>query len=199
MNIDESIQCRIAECLRDMQDERASRLEAATAIKEALQSQVNCMHETISHILHEDTTLAERICTLCREQRIMIPSILTVIEMAISTLVFTLTGSGGIAPSPPSLLSDKGGLRDWVKKYLESLRRALARLAVKAARALPVLLAHLLASYLPCQNSWMARREPVSCRTCHRWFVTSSGSGVDLTPTDALARAEQGLAPLHTR
>ena len=60
--------------------------------------------------------------------------------MAISTLVLALTGGGGgtvTPPSPPPAPSDKGGLREWVKKHLKSLGRLLARLAGKAAAALP--------------------------------------------------------------
>ena len=98
--IDEFSRRRIAERLRELQDERASRLEAAAANREALRSQVNRMRETISRILHENTTLAERIRTLFREQGITIASILTAIGMAISTLVLALTGSWRFHTNP---------------------------------------------------------------------------------------------------
>ena len=97
--IDEFTRRRIAERLRDLLDERASRLEAAAANREALRSQISLMRETINRILHEDTTLAERIRTLFREQGVTIASILTAIGMTISTLVLALTGSGGSTPS----------------------------------------------------------------------------------------------------
>ena len=42
-------------------------LYAAAANREALRSHVNRMRDTINRILHEDTTLAERIRTLFRE------------------------------------------------------------------------------------------------------------------------------------
>ena len=109
-SIDEFTRRRIAERLRELQDEIASRLEAAAANREALRSQISRMRETINRILHEDTTLAERIRTLFREQGITIASILTAIGMTISTLVLALTGSGGSTPSPaPPQPPGKGG------------------------------------------------------------------------------------------
>ena len=123
---------RVAERLRNLEDERASRLEAAASTREALRSQINRIRETISRILHDDTTLADRVRTLFREQGITIVSILTALGMAISTLVLALTGgSPAGAPTPPRVVgtgpSDKGGLKDWVKKHLQSLGRILAK------------------------------------------------------------------------
>ena len=87
---------------------------------------------------HEDKTLAERIRTLFREQGITIVSILTAIGMAISTLVLALAGGGaGGTPSPAPKPSDKGGVKEWVKKDLQALGRSLANLAGKAAATLP--------------------------------------------------------------
>ena len=133
--VDELIRRRIAERLRDLQDERSARLEAASATKDALRSQISRIRETISSILHEDTTLAECVRTLFREQGVTLASILTAIGMAISTLVLSLTGGSVTPPTPPP--SDKGGLREWAKKTLQALGRVLAKLAGKAAAALP--------------------------------------------------------------
>ena len=137
--VNELIRRRIAERLRDLQDERSARLEAASATKDALRSQISRIRETISRILHEDTTLAERVRTLFREQGVTLVSILTAIGMAISTLVLSLTGgaSGGSVTPPTPPPSDKGGLREWAKKTLQALGRVLAKLAGKAAAALP--------------------------------------------------------------
>ena len=137
--VDELIRRRIAERLRDLQDERSARLEAASATKDALRSQISRIRETISRILHEDTTLAERVRTLFREQGVTLVSILTAIGMAISILVLSLTGgaSGGSVTPPTPPPSDKGGLREWAKKTLQALGRVLAKLAGKAAAALP--------------------------------------------------------------
>ena len=67
-------------------------------------------------ILYRDTTLGERIQALFREQGITIVSIITAIGMAISTLLFVITGGAGGVPSPPSPPTDKDGLEDWVKE-----------------------------------------------------------------------------------
>ena len=127
---------RIAERLRNLKDERVSRLEAASASREALRSQISRIRETINRLINEDTTLAERIRTLFREQGITIASILTALGMVISTLVLAISGCGAaIVPTPPAPC--KGGLREWVKKYLHALVRVLAKLAAKAGAALP--------------------------------------------------------------
>ena len=98
--VDELIRRRIAERLRDLQDERSARLEAASASKDALRSQISRIRETIGRVLNEDTTLAERVRTLFREQGVTLVSILTAVGMAISTLVLALTGGGGTVTIP---------------------------------------------------------------------------------------------------
>ena len=133
---DETTKDRIAERLHKLQDERADRLEAASATREALRSQISRIRETLHRILHEDTTLGERIRTLFREQGITIVSILTALGMTISTIVLALTGGSGGGAAPPQP-PGKGGVKDWLKKHLRSLGRILAKLAGKAAAALP--------------------------------------------------------------
>ena len=117
---------------------RQARLEAFSTNRATLRSQINRIRETIRRLLHEDKTLAERIRTLFREQGITIASILTAIGMAISTLVLAVTGGGSApVPSPTPKPSDKGGVKEWIKKHLQALGRALANLAGKAAAAPP--------------------------------------------------------------
>ena len=104
-------------------------------------------------VLNEDTTLAERVRTLFREQGVTLVSILTAVGMAISTLVLALTrsvGGGGTVtpPSPPPAPSDKGGLREWPKKTLQALGRVLAKLAGKAAAALPGIIGSIVSGLL---------------------------------------------------
>ena len=124
--------------LSDRELEGQARYEALSTNRAALRSKINRIRETIRRLLHEDKTLADRIRTLSREQGITIVSILTAIGMAISILVLTHTGGGaGGTPSPAPKPSDKGGLKEWVKKHLQALGRALANLAGKAAAALP--------------------------------------------------------------
>ena len=58
--------------------------------------------------------------------------------MAISTLVLAVTGGRSApVPSPAPRPPDKGGVKEWIKKHLQALGRALANLAGKAAATLP--------------------------------------------------------------
>ena len=72
-------------------------------------------------MLDKDTSLAEKIRTLFREQGITIASILTAIGMAIGTLVEALLpGGGGAAASsgkPPP--KDEAGLKEWIRNKLK--------------------------------------------------------------------------------
>ena len=133
---DETSKNIIAERLRNLQDQRAARLEAASSTREALRSQFSRIRETLHRILHEDKTLAERIKTLFREQGITVVSILTALGMIISTIVLALPGGGAAAPPQPPQPPGKGGVKEWLKKHLQSLGRILAKLAGKAAAAL---------------------------------------------------------------
>ena len=156
--IDEFSRHCIADRLEDLQVERLARLEAAAASKQALHSQINRMRETISRILHEDTTLAERVRTLFREQGVTLLSILTAIGMAISTLVLALTGgaSGGSHRHPHRT---RAVFESGPKKTLQALGRVLAKLAGKAAVALPGIIGSIvswLLSTLGKATGWLA-------------------------------------------
>ena len=128
---------KLQSVLSDIVLERQARLKALFWNRAALLSQISRIRETFRRLLHEDKTLAERIRNFFREQGITIASILTAIGMAFSTIVLALTGGGGSAPTPAPKPSDKSGLKEWVKKYLQALRRALGCLPRKAAAALP--------------------------------------------------------------
>ena len=148
---------KVSDRLQRLKDERAARLEAASENRKSLRSQINRIRETFRHILQEDTTLGERIRTLFREQGITVVSILTAIGMAISTLVLALTGgnAAGFPAKPPS----GHALRDWVKRHLQNLGRALANLAGKAAAAIPGVIGSLvswLLSTLGKTATWLA-------------------------------------------
>ena len=180
--VDELTRRRIAERLLDLQDERSARLEAASATKDALRSQISRIRETISRILHEDTTLAERVRTLFREQGVTLVSILTAIGMAISTLVLSLTGGasgGSVTPSTPPP-SDKGGLREWAKKTLQALGRVLAKLAGKAAAALPGIIGSIVSWLLGTLGEaagWLAEHVwalAVAVGGCSSWLPENS-------------------------
>ena len=134
---DETTKRDIRSRIKNLEDERDARLEAASANKEELRGQINRIKETINKVLKEDTTLRERLKTLFKEQGITIVSILTAIGMIIGVIVEavipTTGGTGTTPPKPPS----KEGVKDWVKKQLQNLARLLANLAGKAAAALP--------------------------------------------------------------
>ena len=134
---DETTKNKIAESLRNLQDVRAALLEAASATREALRSQISRIRETLHRILHGDKTLAERIKTLFREQGITIVSVPTALGMIISTIVLAIPGGGATAPPQPPQPPGKGGAKEWIKKQPQSLGRILAKLAGKAAAALP--------------------------------------------------------------
>ena len=104
-------------------------------------NQITSFKETIAKVLDKDTSLAEKIRTLFREQGITIASILKAIGMAISVLVEALLpGGGGESATlggdePPP--KDEKGVKEWVRNKLKALASLLGRLGVKAAEALP--------------------------------------------------------------
>ena len=85
------------------------RQESIDLLKGRLKSQITSFKETIVKVLDSNTSLAEKIQTLFREQGITIASILTAIGMAIRVLVEALlagvgggaaTSGGGGKPPP---------------------------------------------------------------------------------------------------
>ena len=140
--MDKYLKNRIQNRLRDLEIERSSRLEVISNNREQLRTQVNRIRETIRRVLYENTTLAERIKTLFREQGITIASVITAIGMTISTLVYALRGgpppptSSTPAPTPPT--------SNWVKKQLDHLKDLLKKLADKAIDALPGILGSVI-------------------------------------------------------
>ena len=137
------------------------------------------IRDSLYRVLDKNTTLAERIRILFREQGVTIASILTAIGLAISTLVLALTGGGAgvpaapVTPTPPPL-ADKGGLKEWTKKHLQALGRMLAQLAGKAAAALPGLIGGVVSWLLNLVSKTvrLVRRKPVGTRGRHWWPIT---------------------------
>ena len=135
---DETQVKKISGRLTELESERSARIEVININKEKLRSQINRIKETINKVLKEDTTLGERIRTLFREQGITIVSILTAVGMIIGVIVESIipsSSSSGTTSPPPPKSSD--GIKDWVKKQLSNLGNLLAKLAGKAAAALP--------------------------------------------------------------
>ena len=106
--------------------------------------------ETIAKVLDKDTSLAENIRTLFREQRITIASILTAIGMAIGVLVEALLPGGGAAASGGPPPEDERGLKEWVRSKLKALASLLGKLGIKAAEALPGIIGGII--------SWILNR-----------------------------------------
>ena len=147
--------------IQKAEEQLAATQESIDTINLRLRSQLSQIRETLTRVfdLESDATLAERVRTLFREQGVTIASILTAIGMAISTLVLALTGGGTPAPTPPPKPSDKGGVKEWFKKHLQSLGRVLANLASKAAAALPGIIGSIvswLLNLLAKTAGWLA-------------------------------------------
>ena len=85
----------ITKRIDDLNDELVIRQESIDLLKGRLKSQITSFHETIAKVLDKDTSLAEKIRTLFREQGIMIASILKAILMDIGVLVEALFPGGG--------------------------------------------------------------------------------------------------------
>ena len=130
------------------------RQESIDLLKGRLKSQITSFKETISKVLDKDTSLAEKIRTLFREQGITIASILTAIRMAIGVLVEALLPGGGAAAAsagrgePPP--KDESGLKEWIRNKLKALASLLVRLGIKAAEVLPGIIGGII--------SWILNR-----------------------------------------
>ena len=138
-NLDIEIKQRIESRLKDLHIERTARLEALDIKRENLRSQISRIRESINRILNEDTTLAERIKTLFREQGITIASILTAFGFIISTIVLAITGTPGPTPPPPPS-KDGSDAKTWIKKQLHHLSELLKKLGLKAVESLPAII-----------------------------------------------------------
>ena len=81
--------------LDDLNAEKRARLEILSQNRKDLQTQVARIKQTLEKVLDKNTSLAERIRTLFREQGITIFSILTALSVTISTIVLAITGTFG--------------------------------------------------------------------------------------------------------
>ena len=126
------------------------RQESIDILKGRLKNQTTSFKETIAKVLDKDTSLAENIQTLFREQGITIASILTAIRMAIGVLVEALLpggpASGGGEPPP----KDEKDLKEWIRNKLKALALLLGKLGIKAAEALPGIIGGII--------SWVLNR-----------------------------------------
>ena len=144
--------------ISDIVLERQARLEALSTNRATLRSQINRIRETFRRLLHEDTTLAERISTLFRDKelpshRFSQPSASQYRHLCLRSPVVES------APVPASKPPDKSGLKGWVKRHLQALGCALAKLAGKAAAALPGIIGSIVSWLLSTSRktaTWLA-------------------------------------------
>ena len=117
---DDTMKEDITKQIDALNDELATRQESINLLKGRLKSQITSFKETIAKVLDKDTSLAEKIRTLFREQGITIASILTAIRMAIGVLIEALlpgaAASGG--GKPPK---HEAHLKKWIRNKLKAL------------------------------------------------------------------------------
>ena len=134
---DDAMRKDITKRIDKINEDLKVRQESIDILKGRLKNQITSFRETIAKVLDKDTSLAEKIRTLFREQGITIASILTAIGMAICVLIEALLpGGGGVGGGqhPPK---DEAGLKEWIRNKLKPLASLLSRLRIKAAEALP--------------------------------------------------------------
>ena len=137
---DDAMREDITKRIEALNDELKVRQESIDLLKGRLKNQITSFKEMIAEVLDKDTSSAEKIITLFREQGITIASILMTIGMAIGVLVEALlpggsaaTASGGGGEPPPK---DEKGLKGWIRNKLKTLASLFGRLGMKAAEAL---------------------------------------------------------------
>ena len=121
---DDALKEEITKRIDALTDELATRQESIDLLKGRLKNQITSFKEMIAKVLDKDTSLAEKIRMLFREQGITIASILTAIGMAIGVLVEALLpgGEGGTAVSGgESPTKDGKGLKEWIRNKLKAL------------------------------------------------------------------------------
>ena len=88
------IQEEIMKRITKLNNELKARQKSISLLKSRLTNQITSFKETIAKVLDKDTSLAEKIRTLFREQGITMASILMAIGMAICVLVEALLPGG---------------------------------------------------------------------------------------------------------
>ena len=139
----------ITKGIDNLNEDLKVRQESIDTLKDRLKSQITSFKETIAKVLDKDTSLAEKIRTLFREQGIMIASILTAIGMAIRVLVQTLLlgGGGAVTSEGGEHPKEEAGLKEWIRNKLKALASLLG---IKAAEALPGIIGGIM--------SWILNR-----------------------------------------
>ena len=134
---DDAMREDIRKRIDTLNDELVTRQDSIDLLKGRLMNQVTSFKEMITKILDSNTSLAEKIRMLFREQGITIASIVTAIRMAISVLIEALLpGGGGASAASPSPPKDEKGLKEWIRAKRKALASLFRKLGMKAAEAL---------------------------------------------------------------
>ena len=109
-------------------DDLKVRQESINLLKGRLTNQITSFKEMIAKVLDKDTSLAEKIRMLFREQGITIASILMTIGIAIGVLIEALPCGGGGTTSGGPPPKDEKGVKEWLRNKLKALASLLGRL-----------------------------------------------------------------------
>ena len=111
-----------------MNTKKQARLQILSQSRKDLQKQVARIKQTLENVLDKNTSLAERIRTLFREQGRTIFSILTAPSMTVSMSVLAITGvfgrGGGTGGATPK---DEGVLKKWLDRLADTLKRLVGK------------------------------------------------------------------------
>ena len=192
---DDAMREDITKRIDDLNEDLKVRQESIDLLKGRLKNQITSFKETIAKVLDKDTSLAEKIRTLFREQGITIASILTAIGMAIRVLVEALLlGGGGAATAsgggePPK---DETGLKEWIRNKLKALASLLGRLEIKVTEALPGIIGGII--------SWILNRvkDVVGWVSQNLWALVVGAGGLIHTYMGSM-RDPRPTGPMVTR
>ena len=135
-------------------------------------NQISSFKETITKVLDKDTSLAEKIKMLLREQG-MFTFILMAIGMAIDVLVEALLPGGSMAAGGKPSPKNEKGAKEWLRNKLKALVRLLGKLGVKVA------LPHIIGAII----SWILNRvkEVVGWVSQNLWALVITAMGLVYT------------------
>ena len=170
------VQCEdIRKRTERLNDELKARQEHFGLLKGDLMNQTTSIKEMIAKVLNKDTSLAEKIRALFREQGITIASVLMAIGMAIGVLIEALPGGSGAVSSGGNPPKGEKGLKEWLRNKLKALESLLGRLGVKAAEALPGIIGAII--------SWILNRakEVVGWVSQNLWALVVGVGGLIYT------------------
>ena len=134
---DDGIREDIRTRIERLNDDLKVRHKSIDLLNGRLTNQMTGIKDTIAKVLDKDTSLAEKIWMLFREQGIMITFILLAIGMAVGILVEGLLPIGGGVAAQGKGGGKSENVKEWLSNKLKALALLLGRLGTKASEALP--------------------------------------------------------------